>query len=180
MVVLEVFEGAQRRSVELTDDPVRIGRGADCELQLPPDPTVSRLHASLSATGTGWLLTDLSSRNGTYVNGHRISGQQPVGPADRIMIGPFVLVPQSAADALIETIDAGLADRTRAQLETGLSQREVEVLRLVAAGDSDRVIADKLFISVKTVHSHLERIRDKTGARRRPELIRYAMDHGVF
>jgi DNA-binding CsgD family transcriptional regulator len=60
-----------------------------------------------------------------------------------------------------------------------LSAREVEVLRLVCAGERDQQIAEALFISVKTVHSHLDRVRDKTGCRRRAELIRYAMDHGV-
>jgi DNA-binding CsgD family transcriptional regulator len=45
----------------------------------------------------------------------------------------------------------------------------------VADGLTDAQIAERLFISVKTVHSHLDRIRDKTGARRRPEPIQFAM-----
>jgi DNA-binding CsgD family transcriptional regulator len=60
-----------------------------------------------------------------------------------------------------------------------LSAREIEVLRLLCAGDSDQQIAEALFISVKTVHSHLDRIRTKTGARRRAEMLRFAMDHGI-
>jgi len=42
-----------------------------------------------------------------------------------------------------------------------------------------RSAAERLFLSVNTVRSHLERIRDKTGARRRPELIRYALQAGI-
>lgn len=50
----------------------------------------------------------------------------------------------------------------------------------MAAGETDRDIAEELYISVKTVRSHLERIRDKTGARRRADLTRYAIDHGIL
>ena len=42
-----------------------------------------------------------------------------------------------------------------------------------------RQIAERLFLSVNTVRSHLDRIRDKTGARRRPELVRYAVQAGI-
>jgi non-specific serine/threonine protein kinase len=60
-----------------------------------------------------------------------------------------------------------------------LSQREREILALLAGGASDAQIAERLFLSVNTVRSHLERIRDKTGARRRPELVRYAIGAGI-
>jgi DNA-binding NarL/FixJ family response regulator len=51
-----------------------------------------------------------------------------------------------------------------------LTQREREILELVADGDTDQDIADALKISVHTVHSHLDRIRQKTGRHRRGEL----------
>ncbi len=60
-----------------------------------------------------------------------------------------------------------------------LSKRERELLGLVADGLTDAQIAERLYISVKTVHSHLDRIRDKTGARRRPELTRVAQELAV-
>jgi DNA-binding CsgD family transcriptional regulator len=50
---------------------------------------------------------------------------------------------------------------------------------LLAGGATDAQIAERLFLSVNTVRSHLERIRDKTGARRRPELVRYALEAGI-
>ncbi len=56
--------------------------------------------------------------------------------------------------------------------EFALSPREMEILALVASGETDRDIAKQLFISIATVYSHLERIRDKTGARRRAQLTR--------
>lgn len=57
----------------------------------------------------------------------------------------------------------------------GLSAREREVILLVAEGLTDAEIAQRLYLSVKTVQSHLDRIRDKTGARRRAQLTRLAL-----
>lgn len=61
-----------------------------------------------------------------------------------------------------------------------LSIREREVLSLVADGERDQDIARHLAISVRTVRSYLDRIRDKTGQRRRSELTRYAIERGVL
>jgi DNA-binding NarL/FixJ family response regulator len=61
-----------------------------------------------------------------------------------------------------------------------LSFREREVLSLVAAGERDQDIAHQLTISIRTVRSYLDRIRDKTGQRRRSELTRYAIEQGVL
>ena len=60
-----------------------------------------------------------------------------------------------------------------------LTEREREILALVAAGERDADIAEQLFISVRTVRSHLDRIRDKTGRRRRADLTRLAVEQGI-
>jgi DNA-binding NarL/FixJ family response regulator len=60
-----------------------------------------------------------------------------------------------------------------------LTKREREVLALLAAGESDVDIAAQLFIAQTTVHSHLDRIRNKTGARRRAELTTLAHQLGI-
>ena len=60
----------------------------------------------------------------------------------------------------------------------GLSQREVEVLRLVAAGKSNREIADALCISLNTVATHVRNILTKTGTANRTEAAAYALRHG--
>jgi predicted ATPase/DNA-binding CsgD family transcriptional regulator len=60
-----------------------------------------------------------------------------------------------------------------------LSVRERELVTLVAQGRTDAQIAAQLFISVRTVGSHLDRIRDKTGCRRRADLTRLALDEGL-
>ena len=60
-----------------------------------------------------------------------------------------------------------------------LSARERELVTLVARGRTDAQIAAELFISVRTVSSHLDRIRDKTGCRRRADLTRLALAAGL-
>ena len=60
-----------------------------------------------------------------------------------------------------------------------LSAQEQRVLSLVAAGERDADIADAMSISIRTVRSYLDRIRDKTGRRRRPELTRFAIEEGI-
>ena len=59
------------------------------------------------------------------------------------------------------------------------TDREREILALVAAGERDTDIAEQLFISIRTVRSHLDRIRDKTGHRRRADLTRLAVEEGI-
>jgi len=61
----------------------------------------------------------------------------------------------------------------------GLSARERELVTLVAQGRTDAQIAAQLYISIRTVRSHLDRIRDKTGCRRRADLTRLALAEGL-
>ena len=60
-----------------------------------------------------------------------------------------------------------------------LSARERELVTLVAQGRTDAQIAAQLYISIRTVRSHLDRIRDKTGCRRRADLTRLALQAGL-
>jgi DNA-binding NarL/FixJ family response regulator len=59
-----------------------------------------------------------------------------------------------------------------------LTPREADVLRLIAAGQSNREIARNLFVSEATVKTHVNRIFAKTGSRDRAQAIRYAYTHG--
>ena len=59
------------------------------------------------------------------------------------------------------------------------SDRELEVLRLVVAGETDAAIAEKLFMSVRTVKQHIQSMRDKTGFRNRTELAVRARESGL-
>ena len=62
----------------------------------------------------------------------------------------------------------------------GLSEREVEVLRLVALGHTNAEISDQLYLSVRTVESHRAHIQQKVGRTTRSELVAYAREHGLL
>ena len=61
-----------------------------------------------------------------------------------------------------------------------LSQREVQVLRLLAAGKTNRAIADELFISEKTVARHVSNIFDKLGVSSRTGATAWAFQHNLI
>jgi hypothetical protein len=65
---------------------ITLGRSAECDCLLS-DPSVSRRHAELRRDGDRWLLRDLGSRNGTRVNGLRVTGETEVRPGDAIALG---------------------------------------------------------------------------------------------
>ncbi len=68
-----------------------VGRGNDAELKLE-DPTVSRQHAVIWSTAEyGWVLTDLRSLNGTYINGQRVI-VAPLAPGDHVTFGEMVVL----------------------------------------------------------------------------------------
>ena len=69
--------------------------------------------------------------------------------------------------------------RRSAPAAAQLSPRERELVTLVAQGRTNAQIAAQLYISVRTVSSHLDRIRDKTGCRRRADLTRLALQAGL-
>ena len=60
-----------------------------------------------------------------------------------------------------------------------LSARERQIMALLAGGAGNAKIAETLFVTPNTVRTHLDRIRDKTGARNRAELTRYAIQAGI-
>jgi two-component system response regulator NreC len=61
-----------------------------------------------------------------------------------------------------------------------LSERELEVLRLIALGHTNAEIGEQLFLSVRTVETHRAHIQQKLGRTSRAELVRYALDHGLL
>jgi DNA-binding CsgD family transcriptional regulator len=63
---------------------------------------------------------------------------------------------------------------------TGITTRELEVLRLVALGLSTREIGDKLFVSINTVRTHTARVFQKLDARRRTQAVQKAVEAGLL
>ena len=60
-----------------------------------------------------------------------------------------------------------------------LSEREVEVLRMIALGHTNAEIAEQLYLSIRTVESHRAHIQQKLRRSSRADLVRYALDHGL-
>jgi two-component system response regulator NreC len=62
----------------------------------------------------------------------------------------------------------------------GLSDRELEVLKLVVLGHTNAEISEQLYLSVRTVESHRSRIHEKSGRATRAELVAYVREHGLL
>jgi DNA-binding CsgD family transcriptional regulator len=82
----------------------------------------------------------------------------------------------AAINAARETLGA-VGHRTSAN---SLSQRELEILKRLANGDSDREIAASLFISAETVATHVKNIRRKLGVRSRTAAAAWAIRHALI
>jgi DNA-binding NarL/FixJ family response regulator len=91
--------------------------------------------------------------------------------------GGSVITPSLAGHLMREV--AGTARGEGSPVRPVMSERELAVLRLVARGHTDREIAAELYLSPRTIQNHLTRIREKTGARRRSELARWAVERAV-
>lgn len=75
----------------LNTDTVTVGRHPDSDIFLD-DITVSRRHATFTRTGNGYVVADLGSLNGTYVNRDRIEGDIALSGGDEVQIGKFRLI----------------------------------------------------------------------------------------
>jgi predicted ATPase/class 3 adenylate cyclase/DNA-binding CsgD family transcriptional regulator len=106
-----------------------------------------------------------------YSRGHTLS------QVDAVALATAVAEPDPGP---APAVTAPVARRASTDSPAGpLSAREREIMALLAGGASNAQIAKTLFVTPNTVRTHLDRIRDKTGARNRAELTRYAMQAGI-
>ena len=86
MPLLKILTGEQSgRMVELRDDTVVVGRHPGCDIRVP-DETVSRRHARFIVANGGYFVEDLGSRNGTYLNGERVTSPVRLCHLDTVSI----------------------------------------------------------------------------------------------
>lgn len=88
----------------------------------------------------------------------------------------------AAGDRVVDPLIKDTLDETPRPTADGqkdLSRREREVLELLALGHTNHEIADKLFVSVKTVETYRARIREKTGLKSRADYVRHGLDGGL-
>ena len=103
------------------------------------------------------------------------------GPANNLLLKPLKM--QTLLEAMGRAWDqsAALTSSHREQPENSLpslSQRENQVLRLIAVGHTNREAAEQLSLSVKTIDTYRERLMKKLDVRSRADLVRIAKDLG--
>jgi predicted component of type VI protein secretion system len=171
---------------------ISIGRSPDAAIPLVADSTVSRLHAIVECVDNNWtVIDDGLSRNGTFVNGERITGRRLLRSGDKIRIGESVLTFRDATrPALNKTSDAG-GFPTRSSLTDAQLKVLVALCRPYRGGSayavpaSNQQIADELYISIETVKTHLRGLFTKFGLdenphpNKRARLVERAMLGGV-
>jgi two-component system response regulator NreC len=100
------------------------------------------------------------------------------------------VVKDAADEELAAAIDAVLADRiyvhpalaarlVMGEPEDDLTERERQILRLIALGYTNQEIAGQLYLSVRTIEAHRRHILDKLRLSSRAELVRYALERGI-
>ena len=89
----------------------------------------------------------------------------------RAAAGETYLTPRLGARIASETSDGPRGD---------LSERELDVLKLIALGHTNAEIASQLFLSVRTVETHRAHIQAKLRLSTRAELVAYALDNGLI
>jgi DNA-binding NarL/FixJ family response regulator len=95
----------------------------------------------------------------------------------RVLAGD-VYVSQKIASRLLKAVTGPQKEPMLSPLDR-LSDRELQVFRLIGSGLSVREIAEKLFLSVKTIETHREHIKEKLNLKSAAELLRYAVQYGI-
>ncbi len=124
-------------------------------LTMQDEPAYAR--QALSAGALGYVLKEAAE-------------SELVEAVRRAAVGDTYLNPRLGARVAAEP-PPGLPD--------GLSEREVEVLHMIALGHTNAEIAERLYLSVRTVETHRAHIQQKLRLRSRSELVRYALEHGL-
>lgn len=121
----------ETRSVPLEGDRISLGRSTVAELCYPDDAGLSRQHLTLEREGTEWVLRDLGSKNGTLLNGVRVSAGSALKPGDRITAGHLTLI-----------FDQGAGQPARAVMFVEDADDDQNGTSSTVITSLDRVIAD--------------------------------------
>jgi DNA-binding NarL/FixJ family response regulator len=133
------------------------------------------LFPALRAGARGYLTKDATAEEIEHAIRALLAGQAHLDPAVQQRLLAAVLDPAPPGS----TDEPGEGQPSPGGVPDELTPREVEVLKLIAAGLSNHEIADTLVLSNATVKTHVNRIFYKTGARDRAQAVRYAYRHGL-
>jgi DNA-binding NarL/FixJ family response regulator len=166
----EAAAGAEQLDVVLLDLHLPGASGADAVEHVARGPAKILV---LSAEGKPALVVEAIGAGASGYLTKDADTEEVVAAIRAVAAGGTYVSPTLAAYLLKE------ARAPARQPELDLTAREREILGLVAEGDRDKDIARQLYISISTVRTHLDRIREKTGQRRRAELTRLAIEQGI-
>lgn len=184
---IEVVEAARTERPDIVLMDLRMPRleGAEATRQIlasHPDTRVlvlttyaddEFLFPALQAGARGYLTKDATAEEIEHAIRELIAGRTHLDPTvqQRLVTAVLAQIPAKPADEQLPIPAREFPDE--------LTPREVEVLKLIAAGLSNGEIAGKLVLSNATVKTHVNRIFYKTGARDRAQAVRYAYRHGL-
>jgi pSer/pThr/pTyr-binding forkhead associated (FHA) protein len=174
---IDVYDGRRlETSIELTRSQYSVGRSPDNDVVLGDDMKVSRAHALLERIGPSWFVRDLSSTDGTHVNGDRISYQK-LQDNDVIHIGSKRIVYRTGHPDALERTEV---PKPCPELTRGEKRVLVELCRPRDATDhflepaEVNEIADKLVVGRAAVEQHLLNMYRKFGIKEGNKRVRLA------
>src|SRR6478735_12537287 len=190
---LEVWKPSGRELIPLSGQRLTLGKASTNAVPLEHDETVSRLHAVLENLGFAWSIRDLGSRNGTYLNGDRITAERVLRSGDEVRLGKTRVLFWEVRDSGDGPRDEETMAAQPNELPPRLTRREVDVLvvlcRPLVSDDpfpepaSVRRMAGELFVTEAAVKQHLQNMYDKfaipTEGDRRVRLANEALRRGA-
>jgi pSer/pThr/pTyr-binding forkhead associated (FHA) protein len=145
-----------------------IGRGSGCDVRLAWDERVSRVHAALERVGSDWTLVDDGlSRNGTFLNGDRLTGRRRLRDGDTFVLGSTSFRFRDTSRGATQLTKVGEQLVTSASLSPTQRQIVTALCRPYKHDDpyatpaSNQQIADELFLSVDAVKTQLRLLFQK-------------------
>ena len=122
-IVISSSDGSSR-TLKLDKDRITLGRSVDNDLAYPDDHGLSRRHLAIEKNGREWVVLDQNSKNGTLVNGIRISGPTSIEPGDRVSAGHLVITfadpSPSVSHETVVFVDGGMDTPSSSTVITSL------------------------------------------------------------
>lgn len=162
--------------LQLDGDEFTIGRRSRNEVVLD-DKLVSRVHAIIMRRGGAYLIEDLGSHNGTFVNEERLHGMRQLHNADKIGIGESKIQYEDPSEIVEE--QTAVAEQHGVAGAT-FTQRQIQVLRLMARGLSNKQIGERLYVSERTVKAYVSSIFEKLQVKKRAAAVTEALRLGLI
>ena len=153
-----------------------VGRRESADLVLDWDEQVSRLHAQFERVEQDWTVVDDGlSRNGTFVNGERLSGRRRLRDGDSLRFGATTMIFRSPQ--LDEQAGTAVASQIPTAVDLSTTQRRVLVALCrpykdgtpFASPATNQQVAEELFLSVDAVKTHLRVLFAKFGVEQLPQ-----------